>query len=67
MLRKLLIVLGAGLIAAGITYLPWAIFWRLPDSVSTFWGMTAILWAPLFLMTGIAAGCWVGWTLWRRE
>lgn len=65
-LRKFLLVLGAALVAAGITYLPWVILFRLPDAVSTFWGMTAILWAPLFLIIGIAAGYFSALALWPR-
>lgn len=65
-LRKFVLVLGAILVAAGITYLPWLILFRLPDSVSTFWGMTAILWALLFLVLGIVAGCFLAFALWPR-
>lgn len=54
--RGLLVVCGAVLLAAAITCAPWWVLWRLTGPTSNFWGMTAILWAPLALLVGIAAG-----------
>jgi hypothetical protein len=64
---KSVLVLAAALIAAGVTCLPWLVLFKLPDSVSTFWGITAILWAPLALVAGIVGGCFFAYTLWPRN
>ena len=67
-IRKLLLVLAAMGIASGLTLLPWfLLFHVIPDSESNFWGMTAILWAPLALLVGVAAGCLFAYTLWPRN
>ena len=66
-LRKVLLVFAGLLIAAAITYLPWAVLWRLTGPISSLYGMTAILWAPLALIIGIVAGRRFVRALWPRE
>jgi hypothetical protein len=66
-IRKLLLVLAALGIAGGLTLLPWLLlFYVIPDSLSNFWGMTAILWAPLALVVGVAAGGLFALMFWPR-
>jgi nitrate reductase gamma subunit len=67
-IRKLLLVLAALGIAGGLTVLPWfLLFYVIPDSLSNFWGMTAILWAPLALVVGVAAGSLFAFMFWPRN
>ncbi|KFN43043.1 hypothetical protein [Arenimonas oryziterrae] len=67
LLRKLLLVLGAILIVIGLTCLPWLILDHLTGPISTFVGMTAILWAPLALILGVLLGGLFAMILWPRE
>lgn len=67
-IHKALLFLAALGIACGVTVLPWfLLFHVVPDSMSNFWGMTAILWAPLALVLGVAAGCLFVYMLWPRH
>jgi hypothetical protein len=66
--RKVLLVIAAVGIAVALTLLPWfLLFHVIPDSASNFWGMTAILWAPLALLIGMAAGIALAFALWPRQ
>ncbi|WP_269532683.1 hypothetical protein [Chitinimonas sp. BJYL2] len=66
--RKALLILVALGIACGLTLLPWfLLFHVIPDSLSNIWGMTAILWAPLALLLGVAAGGLFAFMLWPRQ
>lgn len=67
LVHKLLLIAGAGLIAAGVTTFPWMVLFRLSGDISTFMGMTAILWAPFALLVGIAGGGLFAWRLWPRD
>jgi hypothetical protein len=66
-LRNLLVVLGAIVVATGITLLPWWILFRLDGPDSNFWGMTAILWAPLALLVGLVLGGVFAVFAWARK
>lgn len=65
--RKCLLVPAAMAVAAGITALPWLIVFRMEGPASNFWGMTAILWAPLALLLGVVAGGALAFRLWPRD
>jgi len=66
-LRKTLLVVGAILIAAAITVFPWLLLERTTGEISSLFGMTAILWAPLALIAGIVAGILFAFLLWPRR
>jgi len=53
---KFLLLLGALLIAGSITYYPWAYMDELTDATDAFYFLTAIYWAPAFLLTGLLTG-----------
>ena len=65
-LRKLLLLAGAVLLAAAITYFPWWILWNIQAEWSTLYRMSAILWAPLALIAGLGAGAMFAWFFWPR-
>ena len=67
MLRKMLLFAGALLIAAAITWFPWLLLARTTGEISSLFGMTAILWAPLALIVGILAGILFAFFLWPRQ
>lgn len=55
--RKFLPVFGALLIAGSITYYPETYMDELTGHASAFYGLTAIYWAPVALLVGVASGC----------
>lgn len=67
LVRKTLLVVGAALIAAAITGFPWLLLARTTGEISSLFGMTAILWAPLALIVGIFAGILFAFLFWPRR
>ena len=66
-LRKFLLIVAACVIAAGITYYPWTYMARLTGAASSFYGMTSVVWAPVALVLGVAAGILFAYALWPRK
>lgn len=67
LIRKLLLLLGGLLIAAGITYYPWTYLDRLTGAASSAYGMSAILWAPTALILGVVSGATFAFVFWPRK
>lgn len=65
--RKFLLVLGALLVAGSITYYPWTYMDDFTGATSTFYGLTAIFWAPSALLAGLLAGFFFAFALWPRR
>jgi hypothetical protein len=65
--HKMLLILAALGIAAGITLFPWWMLDKVPDELSNLYGMTAILWAPCALLLGVIACCGFVHKLWPRD
>jgi hypothetical protein len=65
--RKFVSVFGGLLIAGLVTCLPWSYRNRIPSDADTFFWMTSILWAPTFLILGVAAGICFGIAMWPRK
>ncbi|MEO6065954.1 MAG: hypothetical protein ABIP49_09280 [Lysobacterales bacterium] len=65
--RKFLLVPGALLIAGAITYYPWTCMDDFTGAASTFYGLTALFWAPGFLIAGLLTGFLFAFTLWPRK
>ena len=65
-MRKFVIVLVSTLVAALITCGPWVVLAKATGPISQLFGMTAILWAPLALIVGIASGVLIAVFSWPR-
>jgi hypothetical protein len=66
-LRKLLLVIGGMLIAAGVTYWPWLYIDHFTGAASSVYGMSAVIWAPIALTFGMALGAAFAFILWPRK
>ncbi len=65
--RKFLLVFGALLITAYTTYYPWSYMDDFTGAESTFYGLTAIFWAPSFMLAGLLSGFVFAVALWPRK
>ena len=67
MTRKILLVLGALLIASAITYYPWTLLDRFPGSAGYAYFLSAVIWAPSALLIGLGVGFVFPFLLWPRK
>jgi TRAP-type C4-dicarboxylate transport system permease small subunit len=66
-LRKLLLVLAAGVIAAAVTYYPWTLMDKFTGAASSVYGMSSLMWAPAALFIGLVLGFCFALALWPRK
>lgn len=62
--RKILVVIGGLLVAAGVTYFPWLYWDHAEGSLGTLYGFTMTFWAPTALIAGLIAGVVFARKLW---
>lgn len=65
--RKLLLVIGAMLIAGAIAYYPWMYIDDFTGAASTVYMLTSIYWAPAALVLGVVNGALFACLLWPRK